>query len=290
MIPLLWDLRSGTLLCGSSGNTVIEHLVRQMRQAFAVELDYLSAGTLAADLIKQEGRSRDYEDLHPSAFTDPPADTAGVEADDEDGPGQTAVPAVPWVARAVDLKDFLGNEFLMWLWWTVETRGGNVAVGQAGRDDDGERVSVAIDKALDMDCAWERTGKQTLRGENPTRLPEAADALATGKWVRKAGLIVADAEHQWELTLQGDTMTVGAASLPEDEAGEASTPREAVERRLALILELASVLDRLYGAFLGRRASGPWSTDRQAMRKWIVERRRPSRAPVATPAETFAAA
>ena len=75
-----------------------------------------------------------------------------------------------------------------------------------------------------MDCAWERTGKQTLRGENPTRLPEAADALATGKWVRKAGLILADAEHQWELTLQGDTMTVGAAALPEDAAGEASTP------------------------------------------------------------------
>ena len=55
MVPLLWDLRSGTLLCGASGSTVIEHVVRQMRQAFAVELDYLSAGTLAADLIKARG-------------------------------------------------------------------------------------------------------------------------------------------------------------------------------------------------------------------------------------------
>jgi hypothetical protein len=271
LVPLMWDLRSGLLYCGSTSNTVIEHVARQMRQAFAVELDHLSSGVLAGDRIKAQGRSRDYEDLKPSLFTDAPTASAPSQDTDESavetsgGGGFGGGPSLPWIARSVDLKDYLGNEFLMWLWWKTETGGGGVET------ESGE-VFVALDKALDMDCAWERTGKQTLRGDTPTRLPEAADALATGKWLRKAGLIVADAERQWELMLQGDAMSVGSAAMPE--ADGAQTQREVIEARVGMVIELSENLDRLYEAFLARRASGPWSSDRDAIRKWIKDRRK----------------
>ena len=51
-------------------------------------------------------------------------------------------------------------------------------------------VTIFIDKSLDLDCAYGQTGKDTLRGDGPSRMPEARDALRTGKLPRKAGLIL----------------------------------------------------------------------------------------------------
>ena len=269
IVPVLWDLAGQTLYCGASGTTVIEHLARLMRQSFAVELENLSAGVLAGNLIKAQGRSRDYEDLQPSAFT-PPPDASRPGDDDPDGGPATnrQLPALPWIAKSVDLKDYLGNEFLMWLWWHGERDKDQPTIDTEAAGP----VFVALDKALDMDCAWDLTGKQTLRGDNPCKLPEAGDALRTGKWPRKAGLILADDEHQWELTLQADQFVVGSAALPEIEGDDAQTPREATERRFQSITRLAEVLDALYQAFLTRRASGPWPHDREAMKLWIKQR------------------
>ena len=275
IVPVLWDLAGGLLYCGATGTTVIEHLSRQMRQAFAVDLSNLSAGVLAGNLLKDVGRGRDYEDLHPSPFTAPPAERNAVEDDDDLPSAPSNLPVLPWLAKSVDLKDYLGNEFLMWLWWNGEKPGES-----GGLTTDSGDIFVALDKALDMDCAWDRTGKQTLRGDNPTKLPEAGDALVTGKWPRKSGLIVADAEQQWELTLQGDQFVVSGAALPEP-SDEAQTPREALERRLMQVTQLGATLDALYAAFLKRRTDGAWPTDRDAIKAWIKSRRSPKSVTIA---------
>ncbi|MBB6430221.1 hypothetical protein [Algisphaera agarilytica] len=274
VVPVLWDFASQTLYCGAAGTTVIEHLSRLMRHAFAVELDNLSAGVLAGNLIKAQGKSRDYEDLQPSAFTAPPDAPRPVGDDDAPSFGDGSLPVLPWIAKSVDLKDYLGNEFLMWLWWHGEKNAETPTLKTTAGD-----IFVAIDKALDMDCAWDLTGKQTLRGDGPTRLPEAGDALTTGKWPRKTGLILADAEHQWELTLQGDQFVVSGAALPEIE--DVETARELTERRLELVVALSDTLNALFTAFLDRRASGPWKSDRDAIKAWIKDRQKKS---AATPA------
>ena len=272
VVPILWDFANQTLYCGAAGTTVVEHLSRLMRNAFAVELDNLSAGVLAGNLIKAQGRSRDYEDLHPSAFTAPPDAPRPRDEDSGEGVsfGEGALPMLPWIAKSVDLKDYLGNEFLMWLWWHGEKERESPTI----KTESAGEVFAALDKALDMDCAWDLTGKQTLRGDNPTRLPEAADALATGKWPRKVGLILADAEHQWQLTLQGDQFVVSGAQLPEIE--DVENARELIECRLELIVGLSEALNALYTAFLARRASGPWAADRDAIKTWIKARRKAS--------------
>ncbi|MEM9915067.1 MAG: hypothetical protein AAF911_08905 [Planctomycetota bacterium] len=272
IVPILWDFANQTLYCGAAGTTVIEHLSRLMRNAFAVELDNLSAGVLAGNLIKAQGRSRDYEDLQPSAFTAPPDAPRPQNEDGGEGAsfGDGALPVLPWIAKSVDLKDYLGNEFLMWLWWHGEKERESPTI----KTESAGEVFAALDKALDMDCAWDLTGKQTLRGDNPTRLPEAADALVTGKWPRKVGLILADTEHQWQLTLQGDQFVVSGAQLPEIE--DVENARELIERRLELIVGLSETLNALYTAFLARRASGPWASDRDAIKTWIKARRKAS--------------
>ena len=270
MVPVMWDLSRGVLYLGAAGGTASEQLARLVRQSFGVEVDPVTAGSLAGRLLRERGEGRDYEDLKPSAFTPPPP-AARRAADDAEGApvGDLSTPLCPWVATSIDLKDFLGNEFLLWLWWLTEAHEGLVRV-QSPYEREVE-AAVLIDQSLDMDCAWGATGKQTLRGDGPTRLVEAGDALRTGKWPRKAGLILSDGEHQWELSLQGDRMTIGSAALPEID--EAPGPRELVDARLGLTRQLSDTLDALYTRFLTDRTGSGWPGLRERIGQWISERR-----------------
>ena len=131
-----------------------------------------------------------------------------------------------------------------------------------------------------MDCAWEIGGRQTLRCDKPTSLPEADDALRTGKWPRKIGLLLSDGEHHWELTLQGDQLLTSAAQLPE--ITDAQTDRELTEQRLALTGALSRSVNALYAAFLKQRIATGWPGRRETISAWIKQRR--SKTPAATPA------
>lgn len=271
--PLLWDLAGERLYCGSSSVKTIDAVTQLLRDHFAVELRYLSAGTMAGEAMRRLGRDRDYEDVRPGAYTDPPAEFSVAE-EDEDADfsgGDRSMPRVPWVTKSVDLKDFLGNEFLIWLWWLSETAEGQIMIeAEPKLKISKAETFVVIDQALDMECAWETLGKQTLRGNGPTRLAEAGDALKTGKWPRKMGLILSDGEWQWQLTLQGDRMAVSSAALPEIE--DAQHPRELLDARLERTMRLASLLESLYLTFMKQRIGGGYDSKRQAIRKWITSR------------------
>lgn len=266
MIPVLWDLAHRAVYCGGASNVISEHLMRLFRDTFDLDLSPVSSGTLAAGLMHDKPYAARYPDFKPTPFTPPPA---GAHEDHEDAAGarDASTPVVPWVAKAADAKDFLGNEFALWLWWKLETAEGAVAITTptgAGE------AFVAIDQALDMDCAWDAGGKQTLRGTNPTKLREAASALIEGKWPRKMGLILNDSEHQWSLTFQADRFIVSAASLPEIE--QVSHPRELIEGRLMLTRQLITTLDAMYATFLADRATDRWNTAKHQIRKWITDR------------------
>jgi hypothetical protein len=267
VVPVLWDLPRQQIYCGAATNTAIEQLSSLLRTSFSVEVQLISAGRLGGQLLRAQGKGRDFEDLKPSSFTSPP-ERARQAADEADGPRDLAVPQVPWVVQAVDLKDFLGNEFLLWLWWHMESEEGQVPCvdGHGGQG----RAYLAMDKALEMECAWGVGGKQTLRGEGPVRFREAGEALRMGKWPRKAGLVLSDGEHQWELTLQGDRMVVSSASMPE--VPDAESPRELTEARLGLVRRLSDALDGMYTAFLQERAGSSWPTRRETIGRWVRER------------------
>jgi len=280
-VPVLWDLEQGMLYCGAATNQAVEQLASLLRTSFGVELQLISAGSRAGEILRQRGVGRDFEDLKPTPFTSPPQKARDAEDEGEsDGPCDMAVPQVPWIVQAVDMKDFLGNEFLLWLWWHLEHEDGEVATaeldGEGGSGDGGggegpgRSVYLAFDKSLEMECAWGVGGKQSLRGEGPKNFREAGEALRMGKWPRKTRLILSDGEHQWELTLQGDRLVVSAASMPE--VPDAESPRELTEARLGLVRKLAGLLDGMYTTFLIERTSSSWPTKRETLSRWVRER------------------
>ncbi len=261
MVPVLWDVPRHVVLAPTFSENASSALVDLFKSSFDCTLEPLSAGSLARQVLESEGRHRDYEDLEPARFTPPPP-----AAESEAG-RDLATPPVPWTFASPEPKDFLGNEFLIWLWWQCVCDDGLVQCPEGA-------VALAFDRILDMECAWQVTGKQMLRAIGPTRLPEAATALRLGKWPRKAGCVVAADGEQWMLSLQGDRFLVSGLTLPKPEFEEAPTPRQLVEWRLDSIALLDEVLVRLYRAFMHERVDSGWGARRGQIAEWIKGRSR----------------
>ena len=107
--------------------------------------------------------------------------------------------------------DYLGNEFMVWIWHTLQNDGDTITLA------DGSDVTVMLAKTLTLDCPRGETGRDQLTDDAPIRLPEAFRALQAGKLPRKAGMVLVRQGAQYELTLQAETLAVSGAGLPKPE-------------------------------------------------------------------------
>lgn len=249
LVPILWDLPSQTLYSPASGKS-FEKLAEIFHRTFGLDLQPVSAGSLGLRVCEDRGKRREYEDFRPTRFVHGP-----------EGEGQ--YPEYPWVAKGPEPKDFLGNEFLLWLWHEADNRTGIVATQEAGD------VTIYIDRSLDVDCAYGQTGRDVLKGDGPSRMPEARDALRSGKVPRKAGMIIDAGGQQYSFTLNPEQVSLGSAKLPEVE--EAESPRAVFEERVTLLRDLCGALDGLFDAFLKVRGSSAWEGHVNGMRRWIMQ-------------------
>jgi hypothetical protein len=241
--PVLWDGRSNTLYAGATSAAVLDRLQTLFRETFDRVLEPLTAGTLAFTLAEARGQERAVEDFGPVPFLGGPAPAT-----------------VAWTVGDASSKDFWGNEFLLWLWHTLQADGDTVALP------DGSEATVMLAKTLTLDCPRGATGRDCLTNEGPTRLPEAFRAIQAGKLPRKAGMIVVRHGEHYELTLQAETLAVSGAKLPKVEG---ASGRDLLEARIDSLRHLIETLDLLYDAY-GRRRIGPsWSGELGRIRRWL---------------------
>ena len=153
--------------------------------------------------------------------------------------------------QAVDEFAFIGEEFLVWLWWSAETRGGLYAVGED------ERIGIALDRVLEF--RDEATGvRVVVRGDAPTRAPEAREALARGMRLERAGLIITVAEENVVVTLDGSSFDLRSVKGERPE-GESYEERDAAA--LATLFGLTDALDRVYRLYLQERTATTFGSE-----------------------------
>jgi hypothetical protein len=251
--PVLWDALSNELLVGTTSMGVVDRLHTHFQQTFGLDFEPLTAGAQAFRLAEVRQQTRGVDDATPAAFV------PGVT------PGEMA-----WAPDEAS-RDFLGNEFLLWLWYTLD--GGNDAVALA----DESEVSVMLARTLTLECPRAQTGKETIQSDAPTRLPEARRAIQAGKLPRKVGLILSRHDQQYEFTLQAETLAVSGARLP---APEGNDERVRLEERVALLRSFLESLDLLYDAFGRVRFAVSWPKELAKVQKWLKrdEQGYPSRA------------
>lgn len=241
-VPVLWDRLTNEVLFGATSLTQVDRLTSLFEQTFGTELECVTAGRRAYSLAELHSRTRLVDDSAPSAFV------AGSTAD------------VAWIADESS-RDFIGNEFLLWLWYYTDVESDTIKLA-----DDSE-VTIMIARTLNLECPRGQTGHETITHEGPTRLPEARRAIQSGKLPRKAGLTLVRHSEQYELTLHAETLGVGGAKLPPPEEG--ADARGKLDDRANQLRELIQTLDLLYDAFGQKRFGRDWEKELEGMQKWL---------------------
>jgi len=249
-VPVFWDLKRGEVYLGSAASTTVEHFMTLFDATFERSLMPLGSGELAARWANRSGAVSAFDDCEPAHFVNPPE---GGEAREE----QIAN------LNEAGSRDFLGSEWLMWLWYASHVETPDVANAR------GQSVTVLFEKTLQLECAFRMSGSMALSAESPTRLPEAQVALVGGKRPVRAGLQVAVGGNVFGVAIRGDAMNFSGIKLPPPE--DPKNPQAIFEERIEYIRDLIDGMDALYAAYLKRRLSPrKWPTTLNAMRNWIA--------------------
>ena len=244
-IPVLWDAPSNELLVGTTSVTALDRLVTLFHQTFERKFDYLGAGRQAFNLAEVTNQTRNVDDATPTVFV----------------PGGQ-VSAVAWMPDENN-RDFLGNEFLLWLWHFLENESDTIKLA-----DDSE-VALMISRSLSLECPRGQFGRESFSSDGPAKLPEAHRAIQAGKLPRKMGLTLVRQDAQYELTLQAESLAISGAKLP---APEEEDQHARVEERITQVRHLLETLDLIYAAFIQRRLGDAWTKEASKIKKWLTLR------------------
>jgi hypothetical protein len=166
-------------------------------------------------------------------------------------------------------KRFLGQEFLTWLWYKSEERGGTVYLPGTGD------IHLIFEKHMLLEYgegeAFEKIICQGLQAE----LNEARTGLRMGKKLEQARIHLVQGEYEWHMTLKASLLEFRSVHPPKTlAAAEEGESEEAVEGRLLErigMLETATrTVDELFRIFLEIRTSPErWLEELARTRKWI---------------------
>ncbi len=243
-VSLLWDAGQRFLYLGGGGPVATEQCLDVLSQAFKLSLEWLTAGRLAYAWCVANKQNEAWEAVAPTVFHD------------------AASGAIAWVSDLSANFDFLGNEFLLWLWWRLEAESDTISL------EDGSDVVGMLNRTLSLECPEAMSGKETITAESPVRLPEVMHAVSAGKLPRKSGLVLVRQGYQHDLVLQAETFSVSGAkcqltSGDDDEGDDATT------ERISALRHLVETLDLLFAAFCQRRFAKAWSRDAAEIRRWL---------------------
>ncbi len=245
--PVLWDTGRNVLYLGATTPTVLERLYPLFKETVGKRLEPMTAGFLSERWSEKKGITRRLDNLKPTVFVRHPDSNGHAE--------------VYWTAHDAASRDFLGNEFLLWLWYTLAERSDTIKLA------DDTEAAVVIVKQLTLECPRAETGKEVITCDGPAQLPESRRAIQSGKLPRKVGLIVSRQGEQYEFTLQAETFNISAARLPKIEEDGHGLAGE--EERVEQLRHLSDTVDLLFVAFLERRFSTNWESECEQIRAWL---------------------
>lgn len=240
--PILWDLRNELLYFGGSGSAA-GHFADLFERTFDVELSRFTAGSLALDWGRRTSNIAEVDDLFPACFV-----------------SEMQYDAVAWANAEANRPDFLGNEFLLWLWWRYENESDTIQV----RDE--SEITYMLTKTLALECPLGEHGKETISSESPIKLTEALQAIRGGKLPRKSGLTLVRYGQQYDLVLQAESLSVSSAKIRSDDQDDSHQ----LDDRIDAIRELSLTVDLLFEAYCELRLSAAWEDTLGSIQGWLA--------------------
>ncbi len=169
----------------------------------------------------------------------------------------------------IDEKRFLGQEFLTWLWWKSEERGGSILLPDRGD------IIVVFEKHMLLEYGEGESNEKLICSGLQSELQEARTGLLMGKKLEQARIQLVSAEHEWNFTLAAALMEFRNVKLPKTagtEADSSGNPEETegmILERIYLFEELVRLVNELFHLFLQNRIAESWGKELVRIREWV---------------------
>ena len=166
-------------------------------------------------------------------------------------------------------KRFLGQEFLTWLWWKSEERGGSVELPGYGD------ITVVFEKHMLLEYGEGEYSEKLVCTGLQAELKEARTGLLVGKKLEQARVQIIKDSYEFNVTLGAALFEFRNVRLPKTaatEQGAGNTEAETeglILERVFLFEELVRIVNDLFRLFLKNRLSESWQEELLTIRKWV---------------------
>jgi len=169
-------------------------------------------------------------------------------------------------------KRFIGQEFLTWLWWKSEERGGSVALDGSGNL--AGDITVVFEKHLLLEYGEGESSEKCICSGLQSELKEGRTGLVMGKKLEQARIQLVRDDYEWNFTMAAGVMEFRNIKLPKTAAAQegGENPEEAEGRvleRVFLFEEMVRLVQALFRMFLEVRVGQGWKDELVRIRKWV---------------------
>jgi len=157
-----------------------------------------------------------------------------------------------------------GMDFLTWLWFFAEARGGLLEVA-------GEPCGVLVEGPLALFLEGNGAHEAVLRHGAPLFSAEAKTALMSGKKLQAARLTLSRGRETWSTAFDAREFIYRGFKFPQSE--EKLDAVSAFQQRMLSLNRFAQSFWTFFDAFLAERSDpARWADTRQAIHKWAGNR------------------
>ncbi|MCG8470807.1 MAG: hypothetical protein MI742_03005 [Desulfobacterales bacterium] len=171
------------------------------------------------------------------------------------------------VAVLYNKYKFLGNEFLTWLWFTLENNPDSLL------DDEGAQIELSVGNRIVLQLIRDETLLESvsIKGDNAD-LQEGILAIRKGALVTEMSLVYKKNELTWNFVVKGENFNVTGLKTPETPPVENSDETEgAVIDKLFLSAEVVQTMETLFKTFIENRISPSWKNKTvPSIKKWTT--------------------
>ncbi len=174
-------------------------------------------------------------------------------------------------------KDFLGQEFLTWLWYYGETHEWTlpiseqetVSYGMDHDEEDDDPDKQKMKEVVVLEPPNEETCVQRLQGRKTIDSPEAIVALKQGKKIAMVRLHLSYQDRLWLFLCKAEHLSISSLKLVQPKAAD---PKQRVLELAEDLEQFTRLFEQMYAYFLSIRLAPSWDAEElPKIQTWIEE-------------------
>ena len=155
-------------------------------------------------------------------------------------------------------KEFLGNDFLLWLWFRSSTNQGDIL-----------GIELSLSKKIILKADDQKLfGTISFSGSG---FKEARHALADGYKITSAGItITLDGDDVYSFTLDSVCLDISGLKCPRVVMDDEEDPDGLFYEKIGLISKIRDKVEHLFSSFIELRLSEGWLGDFEVLTAWVM--------------------